>query len=75
MLVYVSQTFGVESAIAKRGTGLSHPGHDCWAFLREWVPRLVLGFTLIGVSMVATDLMQVRLHIYMYIYIVIYIEI
>jgi hypothetical protein len=57
---HVDATFDVESAIARRGTGLSHPGHDCWVFPREWVPRLLLGFTLIGVSMVATDLMQAR---------------
>ena len=51
-------SFSVEQALGWRGTGLAHPGHDCWAFPREWVPKLVLGFTLVGVSMVATDLMQ-----------------
>lgn len=51
-------TFGVEQALAWRGAGLGHPGHDCWVFPRDWVPKLVLGFTLVGVSMVATDLMQ-----------------
>uniref|UniRef100_A0A7S3SKY6 Sulfotransferase domain-containing protein n=2 Tax=Emiliania huxleyi TaxID=2903 RepID=A0A7S3SKY6_EMIHU len=55
---HVEPAFGVEHAIARRGTGLQHPGHDCWAFPREWVPRLILGFTLVGVSMVATSLMQ-----------------
>jgi len=55
---HVDPAFGVEHAIARRGTGLQHPGHDCWAFPREWVPRLILGFTLVGVSMVATSLMQ-----------------
>ena len=51
-------TFNVEEAAARRGSGLGHPGHDCWAFPREWVPRLLLSFTMVGVSMVATDLMQ-----------------
>ena len=50
--------FGVESALGWRGTGLGHPGHDCWTFPRVWVPKLLLSFTLVGVSMVATDLMQ-----------------
>ena len=56
---HVDASFDVQDAIARRGTGLSHPGHDCWAFPRDWVPKLILGFTLIGVSMIATDLMQV----------------
>ena len=55
---HVGPTFNIESAIARRGTGLNHPGHDCWTFPRSWVPRLVLGFTMVGVSMIATDLMQ-----------------
>ena len=52
------QGFNVETATARRGSGLGHPGHDCWAFPRDWVPRIILGFTMVGVSMVATDLMQ-----------------
>ena len=55
---HVGPTFNIESAIARRGTGLNHPDHDCWTFPRSWVPRLVLGFTMVGVSMIATDLMQ-----------------
>jgi len=55
---HVGPTFNIESAIARRGSGLNHPGHDCWTFPRSWVPRLVLGFTMVGVSMIATDLMQ-----------------
>jgi hypothetical protein len=50
--------FSPEKAVALRGTGVAHPGHDCWVFPRFWVPKLVLGFTLLGVAMVATDLMQ-----------------
>ena len=50
--------FGVEQALGWRGNGLGHPGHDCWTFPRDWVPKLVMGFTMVGVSMVATDLMQ-----------------
>ena len=56
---HVPPTFNVEDAAARRGNGLGHPGHDCWAFPREWVPRLLISFTMVGVSMVATDLMQV----------------
>ena len=59
---HTPSNFGVEQALGWRGTGLGHPGHDCWAFPRDWVPKLVLGFTLVGVSMVATDLMQ-ALHV------------
>ena len=55
---HTPETFGVENALGWRGGGLGHPGHDCWTFPREWVPKLVLGFTMVGVSMVATDLMQ-----------------
>ena len=55
---HVPGNFGVESALGWRGGGLGHPGHDCWTFREEWVPKLVLGFTMVGVSMVATDLMQ-----------------
>jgi len=56
---HVATTFSIENAISKRGSGLGHPGHDCWTFPRSWVPRLFLGFTVVGVSMIATDLMQV----------------
>ena len=52
------QGFNVETATARRGSGLGHPGHDCWTFPKDWVPRIILGFTMVGVSMVATDLMQ-----------------
>ena len=55
---HVPEQFGVEQALGWRGTGLAHPGHDCWTFPRAWVPQLTLGFTMIGVSMIATDLMQ-----------------
>ena len=55
---HTPSSFGVEQALGWRGSGLGHPGHDCWTFPRDWVPKLVLGFTLVGVSMVATDLMQ-----------------
>lgn len=55
---HVGPTFNIENAIARRGSGLNHPGHDCWTFPRSWVPRLVLGFTMVGVSMIATDIMQ-----------------
>ena len=58
---HVATTFSIENAISKRGSGLGHPGHDCWTFPRSWVPRLFLGFTVVGVSMIATDLMQVLL--------------
>lgn len=34
---HVNADFDVASAIARRGTGLPHPGHDCWAFPRHWV--------------------------------------
>jgi len=57
-LEHTPPNFGVEEALGWRGTGLGHPGHDCWTFPRAWVPKLVLGFTMVGVSMVATDLMQ-----------------
>jgi hypothetical protein len=40
-------TFGVEQALGWRGTGLAHPGHDCWTFPRRWVPQLSLGFTMV----------------------------
>ena len=56
---HVPPTFNVEDAAARRGNGLGHPGHDCWIFPRDWVPRLLISFTMVGVSMVATDLMQV----------------
>jgi len=55
---HVPRTFSVEDATARRGGGLGHPGHDCWAFPRSWVPEMLIGFTMVGVSMVATDLMQ-----------------
>ena len=55
---HVGQGFNIESAIASRGSGLNHPGHDCWTFPRSWVPQLLIGFTMVGVSMIATDLMQ-----------------
>ena len=55
---HVGPTFNVEEAYARRGNGLAHPGHDCWVFPRGWVPKLILGFTMVGVSMVATDLLQ-----------------
>ena len=57
---HVSPGFNVETATARRGSGLGHPGHDCWTFPKDWVPRIILGFTMVGVSMVATDLMQAR---------------
>jgi len=60
---HVPEGFGVEQALGWRGTGLDHPGHDCWTFPRRWVPHLSLGFTMVGVSMIATDLMQ-ALHAY-----------
>eukprot|EP00966_Prymnesium_polylepis_P027115 627189-Prymnesium_polylepis.1 len=33
---HVPPTFNVEDAAARRGSGLGHPGHDCWAFPRDW---------------------------------------
>jgi len=49
-------TFGVEQALGWRGTGLAHPGHDCWTFPRRWVPQLSLGFTMV---MAIDDLMSI----------------
>lgn len=41
--------------------GLPHPGHDLWAFPREWVPSLALSDVTLGVSLVATALNQALL--------------
>ena len=53
-------TFSLDDAAALRGRGLPHPGHDLWAFRREWVPALRVGDVALGVSLVATALNQAR---------------
>ena len=45
--------FTLDEGYRMRGRGLPHPGHDLWAFPREWVPALSLGDVALGVSLVA----------------------
>ena len=58
---HVGLSFNIESAIARRGSGLNHPGHDCWTLIPAQLGAAAgaVGFSMVGVSMIATDLMQV----------------
>ena len=49
-------SFSLQEAEARRGSGMNHPGYDCWTFPRAWVPQLRMGDLNLGTGLVAQGL-------------------